>query len=200
MFQNFENFTWAFASPKALKPYWNEYRAIFQFASKPQALRCKHCSQTFSHPRRHGDMTTTPIKNHIEKRCAAYKRKNSHHQASASNISAFLKGDPNQTSSSITQEEVEEQILKFFISGNIAFNQADNPHFRKLIEMIEVNGKPARAPGRTTIRARLSHYSQLSDVALIKVLAENKSKISLALDCWSSRANHSYLGTFVTEF
>jgi hypothetical protein len=29
----------------------------------------------------------------------------------------------------VTQEDIAEQTLKFFISGNVAFNQADNPEF-----------------------------------------------------------------------
>jgi len=32
-----------------------------------------------------------------------------------------------------TQNDVNEQILKFFISGNIPFNQAKNSEFQKLI-------------------------------------------------------------------
>jgi hypothetical protein len=127
-------------------------------------------------------MTTSPLKSHIEKRCQPFKRKSQSHQASASEKSSFFQG----ARVPLTQEFVEEQILKFFVSSNIPFNQADNPHFRKLIEMITINNKPTHAPGRTTVRARLSHYSELSDIALIEVLAANKSKISLALDCWTS--------------
>jgi len=43
-----------------------------------------------------------------------------------------------------TQNDVNEQILKFFISGNIPFNQADNPQFQKLIRMIKVGKSPAK--------------------------------------------------------
>jgi hypothetical protein len=46
----------------------------------------------------------------------------------------------------ITKEALEEQILKFFVSGNIPFAQADNPHFRSLISMIKINKEPAHAP------------------------------------------------------
>jgi hypothetical protein len=51
----------------------------------------------------------------------------------------------------ITQEEIKDQILRFFISGNISFNQADNPEFQKLIAMIKVAGSPAKAPSRKMI-------------------------------------------------
>jgi len=100
----------------------------------------------------------------------------------------------------MTQEMLEEQMLKFFISGNIAFNQADNPHFRKLMSFITVNNKPASSPGRTTLRARLSKFSQRADDQLKKVLQDNESKISLALDCRSSSNKLGYLGTFGMEF
>jgi len=42
----------------------------------------------------------------------------------------------------VTKELLQEQILKFFVSGNIAFNQADNEHFRTLMSFIPIDNKP----------------------------------------------------------
>ena len=52
-------------------------------------------------------------------------------------------------------KEVEDLILKFFITGNIAFAQAQNPFFRKLIAMIKTATGMAKCPSRFTIRHRL---------------------------------------------
>ena len=41
-----------------------------------------------------------------------------------------------------TKELLQEQILKSFVSGNIAFNQADNEHFRTLMSFIPIDNKP----------------------------------------------------------
>lgn len=66
------------------------------------------------------------------------------------------------------------------------------------MSFIPINDKPATSPSRTTLRARLSKYSKLAVQDLKDVLTQNESKISLALDCWSSRSRQGYLGTFVT--
>jgi hypothetical protein len=94
----------------------------------------------------------------------------------------------------ITKELFEEQILKFFISGNIPFNTAENEHFQTLMSFIKVNDKPVDSPCRITLQARLEKHSKLAIENLKGVLAANSSKISLALDCWSSRSNYGFLG------
>jgi len=99
----------------------------------------------------------------------------------------------------VTKELLEEQILKFFVSGNIAFNQADNEHFRTLMSFIPINNKPATSPGRTTLRARLSKYAKLSEEQLKELLKNNQSKISLALDCWSSKNKRGFLGMLYSK-
>jgi hypothetical protein len=38
-----------------------------------------------------------------------------------------------------TKEVVLDKALNFFISGNIAFNQADNPYFRALMSKIRID-------------------------------------------------------------
>ena len=93
----------------------------------------------------------------------------------------------------ITKELLEEQILKFFVSGNIAFNQVDNEHFRTLMSFIPINNKPAISSDRTTLHARLSKYAKLSEEQLKELLKNNQSKISLALDCWSSKNKRGFL-------
>jgi len=48
------------------------------------------------------------------------------------------------TSDSITEDDVKDAVLDFFIAGNIPFNQADSPHFQKLISMIRVKTMTVR--------------------------------------------------------
>ena len=35
-------------------------------------------------------------------------------------------------------DDIFIKTLKFFISGNIAFNQADNPYFQELIQTVSI--------------------------------------------------------------
>ena len=196
----FSKFTWAFERSGELKTYWHEYDECIELAVKQPKVRCKHCRKIFAHPGRNGQSTTTSLKRHIESNCQKFKRDGN--TSSGIGTPGFFQGFRSETSGPIrmTQEMLEEQILKFFISENIAFNQADNPHFRKLMSFITVNNKPASSPDSTTLRARLSKFSQIADDQLKKVLQDNESKISLALDCWSSSNKLSYLGTFGMEF
>ena len=91
---------------------------------------------------------------------------------------------------------LDEEILKFVISANIPFNQVENEHFRRIISWIQVNKHSAQAPSRKVIRARLSSKSELAKENLRKILAANSSKISLAMDCWSTRTNYGFLSTY----
>jgi hypothetical protein len=94
----------------------------------------------------------------------------------------------------ITQGQIDELLLKYHISGNIPFRQVENKYLKELVSLIEINKEQAKAPGRNTLRARLSKYSNMGVDKLKEVLQANKSRISLALDMWSSRSNHGFLG------
>lgn len=98
-------------------------------------------------------------------------------------------------------KEVEDLILKFFITGNIAFAQAQNPFFRKLIAMINTATGMAKCPSRFTIRRRLREGMNTAVVDTRNQLDKHDGKVSIALDCWSTRTMLPYLGTtplFVT--
>ena len=150
-----------------------------------------------AHPHRTRDGTTTAIKDHLGKRCKAYLNYRSDASSETRSISYFLSGNKANASkpTRLSQDLVEEHILRFFVSGNIPFNQAENESFRTLISHIKINDQPARCPGRTTIRRRLTKYAKEGVEDLKALLAANDSKISLALDCWSSRSNYDFLGT-----
>jgi hypothetical protein len=86
-------------------------------------------------------------------------------------------------------------VLKFFISGNIAFAQAGNVNLNELIRLIPLErGMPASCPSRKVIRQQLREHGDISMEELHGLLATNDSKVSLALDCWSSRSNYGFMG------
>jgi hypothetical protein len=90
-------------------------------------------------------------------------------------------------------DDILNKVLRFFISGNIAFNQADNPYFQELIQTAHVK---ANQPviNRKNIRERLRKLAVTAKEDLMIALMENESKISLALDCWSSKNGYAFLG------
>ena len=65
-------------------------------------------------------------------------------KSAADNISDYF-GTPDQLAvpKNISQELIEELILKFFVSGNIPLLQVENEHLHALISLIKINGKNA---------------------------------------------------------
>ena len=118
--------------------------------------------------------------------------------ASKTDISSFFNGkitprNDKGVPKTITKDLVEEQVLKFFISGNIPFNQADNQHFRTLVSWIDVKAASPKI-SRSTLRRRLTRHAQKSVSELHEILVSNTSKISLALDIWSTRTGYAFMG------
>ena len=137
-----------------------------------------------AHPDRSDLKVSSIIKRYIDNVCRKINRNNS--TASSPSINHFFKEGKlfiHDNLMKITKEFLEEQILKFFVSGNIAFNQADNEHFRTLMSFIPINNKPAISPDRTILHTRLSKYAKLSEEQLKELLKNNQFKISLALNC-----------------
>jgi hypothetical protein len=94
-----------------------------------------------------------------------------------------------------TMKEVEDLIVKFFVSGDIPFAKAENPYFQQLIGMIKTGMGMAQCPSRFTIRRRLKDGTEAAFIDTFDRLAKQDGKISLALDCWSTRNMLPYLGT-----
>ena len=92
-----------------------------------------------------------------------------------------------------------DKVLKFFISGNIAFNQADNPYFQDLIHHGEVKVKGPKV-NRKSVHAWLTEVGCEAKEDLMVTLMENDSKISLALDCWTSKNGHAFLGNTLVSY
>ena len=59
--------------------------------------------------------------------------------------------------------------------------------------MIKVKGRPVTI-NRKNIRARLTEQAEKAKRDLKDELAANTSRVSLAMDGWTSRLNNSYLG------
>ena len=77
---------------------------------------------------------------HINIDCFSYKKKLKRVTFSADdtptisnfNISLYFSQSQNKSNETITSEIVKDELIKFFITGNITFNQAKNPYFMKI--------------------------------------------------------------------
>jgi len=173
---------------------WLEYdEALNKLTGKPFTI-CKHCKSVFLHPRRTVNGTSSSMRTHVFERCQAYRRANCDRLGSSPGIHGFF-ASASMPSRVVTQERVEELLLKFLISGNIPLRQVENQYLRELVLMITINGRPCKTPGRKAIRSQLTKYSNMAVNKLKDAIKANKSRISLALDMWSSRSNHAFMGT-----
>jgi len=123
----------------------------------------------------------------------------SHGQSNISKLFENQRVTGNEATNPVTENDVKDAVLNFFISGNIPFNQADNPEFQKLISMIEVKGRRVTI-NRKNVRARLTEQAAIAKQNLKDELTANTSRVSLAMDCWTSRLNNSYLGTSLVAY
>ena len=79
----------------------------------------------------------------------------------------------------ITQNEVMDCVLKFFISGNIAFNQADNPYFRDLVALITCDNDINVRVNRSNVTTRLHKSAADAKSDLMVTLMEMSPKSAL---------------------
>jgi hypothetical protein len=141
--------------------------------------------------------SSSSLRTHVFDRCPQYKIHNRRVNSTSTvgGLHNFFSPSNESKPEPITQGQIDELLLKYHISGNIPFRQVENKYLKELVSLIEINKGQAKAPGRTTLRARLSKYSKMSVDKLKEILQANTSRISLALDMWSSRSNHGFLGT-----
>ena len=180
---------------------WSEFYEAFDTRDQVPVLECKHCSDFIKHPLLVGKKAvnrgrtgvTTGLIRHLQL-CKPYLRSTGKDRGI---IDKFLDQSGTKKKGLITQNEVMDRVLKFFISGNIAFNQADNPYFRDLVSLITCDNNINVRVNRSNVTNRLHKSAADAKSDLMVTLMENESKISLALDCWTSRNNIAFLGMFL---
>ena len=174
--------------------HWQHYdEAVHRTTGIPYCL-CKYCHAPIMHPYTIPTNPTNSIARHYPK-CSKYKSRFQEDSRSQSTMSSCFQSSGHQLNGNdITKARVKEEILKYIISGDIPFSQVENQHFRNIISFIKVGNGPVQAPSRKVIRARLSSKSEQARDNLRTTLAAVNSKISLALDCWSTRTNYGFLG------
>ena len=147
-------------------------------------VQCKYCGDILDHPLLVG-MTDNKIKTGTSGVTTGLSRhykvckKGPKHLENVRNGMNKYSMKKRQT---ITKDVILNKTLDFFILGNIAFNQADNPHFQALMAEIQVNGA-AVVINCHNVRQRLSTQATQSWEDLMSTLMSNQSRISLALDC-----------------
>src|SRR5205814_5155688 len=111
---------------------------------------CLHCHTKYKHPWQYSSKPTAALSRHI-KVCSQYKQ----YVQQGSQTSTISNYFHTKSSERVTKSVIESQILKFFISANIPFRQADNEHFRQLIALIHINNQPVYPPSRKVLTSKI---------------------------------------------
>ena len=92
----------------------------------------------------------------------------------------------------ITQEEYDLKCVNAMVACNWSFEQFRVGPFRELLDM----GHELEVPTPKIMKARLKKYARLAQKEIKERLENNDSRISLALDCWSSPNRLEFMGMF----
>ena len=92
----------------------------------------------------------------------------------------------------VDKDELHSLLLNTAIACNWPFDQFDNPHFRMMMQ----RAFPGHVcPGRTKIASLLEVAANTARKEIKYNLTSNASRISLALDCWTSPSHWEFMGT-----
>jgi len=95
----------------------------------------------------------------------------------------------------MTSEKLCEQVLHIVISGNHSFSLAENTALVALLRHAYPN---VQLPNRRSVAMKLKQHAIQAKEHLKAELEEVDSKISLALDAWSTRSGpQSFLGVYI---
>src|SRR6266496_6772659 len=110
---------------------WAQYYECVHKRKGMVHVVCKYCHKPFLHPNMIGKNTgmtgdaTTSLSHHL-KECMAYIKQKPILQSSITDFTTYV------TVKKVDNDQLTK-VLKFFISGNITFNEANNPYFQDLI-------------------------------------------------------------------
>ncbi|RAQ55326.1 hypothetical protein AFGD_012605 [Aspergillus flavus] len=108
-------------------------------------------------------------------------------------ISKFLqKGDTAPTDIPFSQQGWEETILSFLSLNRLPFTLIEHPTFIRLIKMARSAPSCPSVPSAITIHRRLKTLVQDRQQGILRMLPP-ESKISIALDCWTSPFSQAFM-------
>ena len=167
-----------------LSKIWMGYYEAVNLETNSAVVVCKKCLQEYEHPRWKKDSSTSTIQKHYNKHEETKPR-----VTSAESIERYLR--TSSAASSLSQLDLDELLLQTLAACNWSFNQFDNPQFQYFISRALPNH---RCPGRRQIRNLLRKAAQAAHEDIKERLASCTSRVSLALDCWSSSNSYNFIG------
>jgi len=93
----------------------------------------------------------------------------------------------------MTNDFLCEKVLRIIIAGNLPFYHAENT---ELVEHLKDAYPDCTPPSRKAVMDLLKTKAARARRELVEKLSQVDSKVSLAMDCWTTRNNIGFLGMF----
>ena len=166
---------------------------------------CKHCQYVTKHNNLLNGKTPKNLNEHLE-RCQKFKvwrctdpsgnNEDEHlNRVPPKSVLDDYLSSPSDilpTRGAMTSAKLCEQVLRIIVAGNLSFSFAENPEF---IALLQHAYPDCNIPNRRSVAKALKKAAKEERVALRDELTTNDSKVSVALDAWTSNNNIAFLGT-----
>jgi hypothetical protein len=186
-------FSWVCLSSDTFSDIWKQFHEAVNIEATPPTpvVLCKRCLKEYTHPRNGKNSSTSTLNKHIE---SHQKRDLNEQTQRMKPLKAYFSGSASRVVSpniGITKTELQTLLLHTAVACNWAFDQFDDPYFRDMLH----RAFPGHTiPGRKKISTLLVDAAIVARADMRKILTENLSRISLALDCWTSSNRWEFMG------
>ena len=171
-------------------PSWDTFAEAIDLNARPPAaiVFCRRCLAKYPHPKIAGKGgSTSSMMKHLPK----HEKEDLEKQIAAEKPVSSYFGPPTKVSAGISKEELNILLLHTLASCNWSFDQFDDPNFRYLFKR---GFAGHQCPGRNGIKKLLTKEASRIREVLMCELVENESRVSLALDCWTSPNHWEFMG------
>jgi hypothetical protein len=169
---------------------WEHYHEAVDLDNATAVVICKLCHQVYEHPRLKKGSGTDVISKH-------WQRKHEKQKAAIKSgpLDQYTKPTEShkQDGMVVTKFELEELLVKAMVACNWPFGQFNNEDFQNLL----VRGFPHlkdSLPHSKRMTTVLEEQAKEAKDEIRLRFSSNTSRISLALDCWTSSNSLEFMG------
>ena len=170
---------------------WQSFHEVIYLNSNEAKVHCKTCVKIYDHPKVK-DGNTSSMWKHFRKHAKSQNPliQTQLKPSGSQDIRSFVSTQQG-TSVGMTQSELEGLLLDATVECNWPFDQFEKLAFRKFVQ----SGFPGhKVPRRRAMRLRLKRAAEKARNELRQQFASVDSRISLALDCWTSPNRWEFMG------
>ena len=165
---------------------WQSFHEVIDLNLSEAKVHCKTCIKIYDHPKVK-DGNTSSMWKHFRKHA---KSQNLVKPTGSQDIRSFISTQQG-TNVGVTQSDLEGLLLDATVESNWPFDQFEKLAFRKFVQ----SGFPGhKVPRRKAMRFRLKRAAEKARNELREQFASVDSRISLALDCWTSPNRWEFMG------